>query len=149
MALTVLGFPDSSAGKESACNAGATGDTGLIPGFERSLGEGSGNLPTPGFLPEKSHGQKSPVDYSSITASDEMEGGSKITGLFFPGSVVKYPACQHRSCCCLVTKSCPTVCNPMDRSPLDSSIHGISQARILEWVAISFSRGSSQTRDQT
>ena len=37
----------------------------------------------------------------------------------------------------------------MDWSPPGSSVHGISQARILEWVAISFSRGSSQIRDQT
>ena len=37
----------------------------------------------------------------------------------------------------------------MDRSPSDSSVHGVSQARILEWVAISFSRGSCQPRDQT
>ena len=48
-----------------------------------------------------------------------------------------------------VTQSCPTLCNPMDRSPPGSSIHGIFQARILEWVAISFSGGSSQSRDQT
>ena len=40
-----------------------------------------------------------------------------------------------------VFKSCPTLCNPMDCSLPDSSVHGISQARILEWVAISFSRG--------
>ena len=40
-------------------------------------------------------------------------------------------------------------CNPMDFSPPGSSVHGILQARILEWVAISFSRGSSQTRNQT
>ena len=40
-------------------------------------------------------------------------------------------------------------CNPMDCSPTGSSIHGISQARILEWVAIPFSRGSSQPRDWT
>jgi len=37
----------------------------------------------------------------------------------------------------------------MDYSPSGSSVHGISQARILEWVAISFSKGSSQPRDQT
>ena len=42
-----------------------------------------------------------------------------------------------------------TFCDPMDCSPLDSSDSGISQARILEWVVISFSRGSSQARDQT
>ena len=38
---------------------------------------------------------------------------------------------------------------PMDCSPPGSSVHGIFQARVLEWVAISFSRGSSQPRDQT
>ena len=38
-------------------------------------------------------------------------------------------------------------CDPMDRSPPGSSVHGISQARILEWVASSSSRGSSQLRD--
>ena len=49
----------------------------------------------------------------------------------------------------LVAQSCPTLCDPMDCSPLGSSVHGILQARILEWVAISFSRGSSWPRDQT
>ena len=41
-----------------------------------------------------------------------------------------------------VAQSCPTLCDPTD-----SSVHGIFQARVLEWVAISFSRGSSQPRD--
>ena len=41
-------------------------------------------------------------------------------------------------------QSCLTLCNPMDCSPPGSSVHGILQARILEWVAISFSRGSYQ-----
>ena len=45
-------------------------------------------------------------------------------------------------------QSCLTLCNPMDCSPPGSSVHGISQARILEWVAISFSRWSSQPRDR-
>jgi len=40
-------------------------------------------------------------------------------------------------------------CDPMNYSPPSFSVHGIFQARILEWVAISFSRGSSQPRDQT
>ena len=44
---------------------------------------------------------------------------------------------------------CLTLCNPMDCSPSGPSVHGILQARILELVAISFSRGSSQPRDQT
>ena len=44
----------------------------------------------------------------------------------------------------VVTKLCPTLASPMDCSPPDSSVHGILQARVLEWVAISFSRGSSR-----
>ena len=56
---------------------------------------------------------------------------------------------MYRYLCCLVTKSCLTICDPMNYSLLDSSVHGISQARILEWVSISFSRGSSPPRDQT
>ena len=49
----------------------------------------------------------------------------------------------------LVAKSCPTLCNPMDCRRPGSSVCRISQARILEQVAISFSRGSSGSRDQT
>ena len=48
-----------------------------------------------------------------------------------------------------VTQSCPTFCDPMDCSLPGSSVHGIFQARVLEWVAISFSRGSSWPRDRT
>ena len=48
----------------------------------------------------------------------------------------------------LVTQSCPTVCDPVDCSPPGSSVHGNLPARILEWVAIPFSRGSSQSRDR-
>ena len=49
----------------------------------------------------------------------------------------------------LVAQSCPTLCKSMDCSPPGSSVHGILQARILECVAVSSSRGSSQLRDQT
>ena len=48
-----------------------------------------------------------------------------------------------------VARSCPTVFDPMDCSLPGSSVHGIFQARVLEWVAISFSRGSSQPRDRS
>ena len=52
--------------------------------------------------------------------------------------------CHYCCCCsCLVAKPYLTLCDPMDCSPPDSSVHGISQARILERVAIFFSRGSS------
>ena len=46
-------------------------------------------------------------------------------------------------------QSCPTLCDPMECSPPGSSLHGILQARVLEWVAISFSRGSSRPKDRT
>ena len=49
----------------------------------------------------------------------------------------------------VVSQSCLTLCDPMDCSPPGSSVRGISQARILEYVAISFSRGSSQTKSSS
>ena len=56
----------------------------------------------------------------------------------------------HIVCVCSVTQSCPALCSSKDlRSPSGSSVHGIFQARILEWVAISFSRRSSPPRDWT
>ena len=71
-------------------------------------------LPTPVFLPGGFHGQRSLVGYSPW-------------------------GCKESE----VTQSCQTLCHPMDCSPLGSSVHGIFQARVLEWVAISF-RGSFQ-----
>ena len=59
-----MGFPGGSDGKESACNAG---DTGSVPEVGRSPGEGNGfpsGIPTPVFLPEESHGQRSLASYS-------------------------------------------------------------------------------------
>ena len=53
-----------------------------------------------------------------------------------------------RLCWCYCLESCPT-CDTMDCSLPGSSVHGISQARILEWIAISFSRGSTQPRNRT
>ena len=47
----------------------------------------------------------------------------------------------------LAAQLCPTLYNPVDYNPPGSFVHRILQARILEWVAISFSRGSSQPRD--
>ena len=53
---------------------------------------------------------------------------------------------EHQSS---LARSCPTLCHPLDFGPPGCSVHGIFQARILEQVAISFSRGSSQPRDST
>ena len=58
--------------------------------------------------------------------------------------------CEGHKCPCVcansVTQSCPALCDPMDCSLTDSSVHGILQARVLEWAAIPFSKGSSQHR---
>ena len=47
-----------------------------------------------------------------------------------------------------VAQSCPTLCDPMDCSLQGSSVHGILQARVLDWIAISFPRASSHARDK-
>ena len=56
---------------------------------------------------------------------------------------------NYKNTVVILVQSCPTLCDPMDCSPPGSSVHGIFQARILEWVATSFSRGSSWPRDET
>ena len=63
--------------------------------------------------------------------------GNALNVLFF----YKY---LYFVCVCSVAHSCSTLCDPMDYSQPGSSVHGILQARKLEWVAISYSRGSSQ-----
>ena len=63
--------------------------------------------------------------------------------------VVSISKRSDENCESEVVQSCDPLCDPMDWSPPGSSFHGILQARILEWVAISFSRRSSQPRDRT
>ena len=62
-----------------------------------------------------------------------------LAGSHFPPSTLHYES---------ESQSCLTLCHPMDFNPPGSIVHGIFQARILEWVAIPFSRGSSQPRDR-
>ena len=74
-----------------------------------------------------------------------------ICGLLEPGLwdslLEERQVCQ--SMCAKSFQLCPTLCNLMDCNPSGSSVHGILQARILEWVAVSFSRGSFWLRDCT
>ena len=56
--------------------------------------------------------------------------------------------CVSRHNACIRAQLCPTLCDPMDCSPLGSSLHGISQLKILRWVTIPFFRASSWPRDQ-
>ena len=75
-----------------------------------------------------------------------------LSCVLYPSLIKHFSSlCQYLQfsmlCCCSVTKSCLTLCDPMDCSLPGSSFHGIFQAKILEWVVIFFSRESSQ--DQT
>ena len=90
----------------------------------------------------------------------EIEGGSRwidwdlhfreLTPAALWRRMVKWVAWRPvRKVKVLVALSCLTLCDPMDCSPPGSSVHGILQARKLEWVAIPFSRGSSWPRDPT
>ena len=81
----------------------------------------------------------------------KMEGFFFFLNLLINAGLEQYLVhIKHSINCfhCLVPQSCPTLCDPIDCSLPGSSVHGIFQVRILEWVAISFSRGSSQPRDQ-
>ena len=83
-----------------------------------------------------------------------------VTDYFFGSKITADGDCSHEikrhlllerkaliNLVTLVTQSRPTLWDPMDCSPLGSSVHAFLQARILEWFTISFSRGSSQVRD--
>ena len=105
--------------------------------------------PTPVFLPGKFHGQRSQVGYT-------VHGVTRVRhDLVTKPSPLVYILCQWPVFSarlwhvCSVTHLCLTLCYPMDCSPQDSSVRGIFQARILEWVAISSSRRSSWPRDWT
>ena len=76
-------------------------------------------------------------------------GGHNSNWTLLNSKLIVRAAMLCRLRCCLVAKSCPTLCDPMDCSPPGSSVHEISQARILEWGAISSARGSSRPRNQT
>ena len=74
-----------------------------------------------------------------------MTSSLKTTAGVSEGQILSFQDCKWT----VHTQSCLTLCDPMDCSPPGSSVHEISQTRILEWVPISFSRGSSWPRDQT
>ena len=84
---------------------------------------------------------------SSPSTSWQIDGETMeiVTKFIFLGSKITVMVTAVKV---KVAQSCPALCNPVDCSLPGSSLHGIPQARILEWVAISF-RGSSQPRDRT
>ena len=95
-----------------------------------------------------------PLVQVHVASCMTIETGSKLVFPMpvFPLLTPVLPPHQHFSNLkikVLVVQSCPILCDPMDCSLPGSRVHGILQARILEWVAILFSRGSPQPRDQT
>ena len=101
-------------------------------------------MATPVFLFRKFHGQGSLAGYNpwGHRVWHNWATNIQITPNYSPVTL------QDVGVCC-VTLSCLTLCNSLDCSPPDPSVHHIFQSRILERVAISFSRGSSQSSDQT
>ena len=90
--------------------------------------------------------------WMSVCIPGGILGSNKYTLLQGRDSQIEYGVKKEASfkkMCVLVPQSCLTLCHLMDCSPPGSSAHGILQARILEWIAISSSRGSSWSRDQT
>ena len=87
--------------------------------------------------------QRSPMTNSEIVI--------KFNSRVLSGIVleIKETVCVCVCVCAQSLQSCPTFCDPMNCSLPGTSVYGILQARILEWVAISFSRGSFQPRDRT
>ena len=100
------------------------------------------------------------ISNNSVTSRKKVHGGRQDEKFIFLiwGKQILYISKALRSnnpiylsqFSVLVTRSCPILCDPMDYSPPPgSSVHGILQARILEWVARLFARQSSQLRDWT
>ena len=141
----IWGLPWWLSVKESACNAG---DHLQCRRCRLDLWVGRITWrrkwqPTAVFLPGKFHGQRSQVGYT-------VHGVTRVRhDLVTKPSPLIYILCQQPvfsariSHVCSVTHSRLTFYDPMDCSPPGSSVHGIFQAKILEWVAISSSRGSS------
>ena len=73
--------------------------------------------------------------------SQEVRQGAQGASHMAPGKSGLHVRGEGAPAAAKSLQSCPTLCNPIDSSPLASSVPGILQARILEWVAIPFSRG--------
>ena len=106
------------------------------------------SLPASDFSNESTLRMRWPKYWSfsfSIIPSKEIPGLISFRMGWLDLLAVQHHNSVNWPCCVLVAQSCPTLCNPMDCSLLGSSVHGVLQARILGWVAIPFSRGSSRS----
>ena len=106
------------------------------------------NLFRPSNKIQEAIGRIAVVDDAAHAIGASYKG--KMVGSIADFTNFSFPTWRyHQNCCycCLVAKSCPTLCHRIDCSQPGSSVLGISQARTLKWVAISFARGSSQPKD--
>ena len=127
-----MGIPCGSAGKESVCNAG---DMSSITGLGRSHEERKGY----------------PLQYSGLANSMDciVHGVTELDTteqLALSLSYIYICMCVYVCVHAMSLHSCPALCDPMDCSLPGFSAHGVLQARLLEWVAISFSRGFFPTQ---
>ena len=121
-----LGFPGGSDGKESACSVR---DLGSIPGSGRSPGEEHGNALQYSCLENPmDRGAWQATVHGVAKSQTQLNHWHTYMDHFFPNVAAKS------------LQSCPTLCDPIDGSPPGSAVPGILQARIVEWVAISFSK---------
>ena len=137
-----MGFPGSSVGKESAFNAG---EPSWIPESGRSSGEGIGYSPVFLSFTCGSAGKESTCnagDLGSIPGLGRCPGEGK-------GYTLQYSGLEN-SMDCIIFRTLCTLSDSMDCSPARLLCPwGFSKEGILEWVAMSFCRGSSQSRDRT
>ena len=101
--------------------------------------------------PPESYLVSKPSQGSLCKAPRTHSKGCRSSWAWFWGLFsVPEPTCRNLvTSACETLQSCPTLCDSMTRSPPGSSVHGILQTSILEWVAISYSKGSSPPRDIT
>ena len=132
----------SLAGKEPACQC----RRGRFDPWVRKSPWRRKWQPTPVFLPGESHEERSLAGYDprGRKESDRTEQLSTQPGIVsFESPNPQQGLSGPRTYVKVIVALCPTLWDPMDCSPPGSSVHGILQARILEWVAISFSMVSS------
>ena len=115
-----LGFPGGLVVNNLPANTGDARDMGSIPGSGRS--------------PGRKKWQPPPVFLAWRVPWTEESGGLQSMGQKESDTTEQL---STHTCCCLIVKSCPTFCDPMDYSLPGFSVHRTSQARILKWVVIS------------
>ena len=142
-------LPRLLSGKESSCQCRRCRKCGFNP-WERKIPQKRKWQPTLVFLHGKSHRHWSLVGYSCVCIySTTFQLCIRLnSSLCKPLSHVKF-LLYTIACCCLVAKSYLTLCNSMDCVACWAPLSVVFQAGILEWIAISSFRGSSQPRHQT